>query len=445
MQPILVVDELDGTSRIVPEVVSFMQALLGRGDSFSKMRGIANTLALLHDYMTIPLSSKPVTPEALPEVVAGFLRKRRQGTSGHDGLTWTPVKRETVERDRSYLRQFSEFCASRFGYFPLVPLRAACSFEEEGRSYRAVMRFLSKRNNMLLGHLAGKSPKPTQMAAIGIKEPVARRRSNGKTFMSPAMIEDLILATPSIIQRMVFIQAAFGGQRLSEILNMWRCDVLPGRYRPTLFPDDKASDIPLVVLAHPSQSRYIGETRPGSIDRLQHLALIYGLQPRNLMEDVDPLKSGWKGVLFDNDDLLISQVFWADRAWARMYYELFQQLREHVLPLVAESIRNSHPYLIINDSPSRDEFGQPMKISNIRKAFGRACARIGIDVSRLHKGIHGLRHSYKARLEHMGLTAEEIRTAMHHISISSQQNYGQSAARLNERLTLVTGNAGVTA
>lgn len=439
--PILVVDELDGSARIVPEVIRFLRALLGRGDSFSKMRSASHTLALLHDYMVLTMGAKTVTSDALPEVIAGFLRKRRQGTSGDDGLTWTPVKRDTVERDRSHLREFSEYCSREFGHFPLVPLRGHCALNQGGHSYQVVMHHLSKRRNMLLGHLIPSRPDFAMETPIGIGERPVRRRSSRKAFLSPAMIEDLIVETPSVVQRMVFIQAAYGGPRISETLNMWRCDVLPGRYRPTLFPDDKASDIPLVVLAHPSQSRYLGAIHPGGADRLQHLVASYGTQPRNLL-DVSPLRSGWKGMLFDNDDLLISQVFWADRTWALMYYELFQQLRDQILPLVDAGVRSSHPYLIINDSPSREEFGQPMKIANIRKAFGRACARIGVDVGRFRDGIHVLRHCYKARLERLGLTPEEIRIAMHHGSVSSQESYGRSAARVSERLTLVMNNQG---
>jgi hypothetical protein len=227
--------------------------------------------------------------------------------------------------------------------------------------------------------------------------------------------------------------AAFGGPRISEILNLWRCDVLPGRFRPTLFPDDKVSEVPLVVLAHPTQSLYVGHTVHDGRDRLQHLHESYGLKPRYVQE-ANSLKAGWKGMLFDNDALLISQVFWSDRTWARVFYELFQQLRDHVLPTVPDVVRKGHPNLIINDSPSRREFGQPMKMSNFRKAYDRACRRIGVDANRFHNGVHGLRHLYKANLERLGLKPEEIRKAMHHISLASQQEYGQSAAQLNERL-----------
>lgn len=439
--PILVTDDHDGKARVIPEVLALMQALQTRGDSFSKMRGIAFTLALLHDYTAIVVGSNKVTPEQLPDIMAGFLRRRRQGNVNDDGLHWPPVKRRTVERDRSNLRLFSEFCAVQFGNFPLVQFGSNCPFPRDGFSYRDVMRHLARRNNMLLGHLVSAQSNHGLITAVGIRERIARRRSNGQTFLSEALIEDLILSTPSISQRMVFILAAFGGPRLSEIINMWRCDVLPGRYRPSLFPDDTASETTLVVLAHPSQSRYIGAIRPGNADRLQHLSQTYRSIPRNLM-DVSPLRAGWKGMLFDNEDLLISQVFWSHHGWAEMYYQLFLQLREKVLPQVAEHIRNSHPYLIINDSLSNTEFGLPMKISNIRKAFCRACQRIGVDADRFYEGIHGTRHGYKARLQRLGLSPEEIRKAMHHISVDSQRHYGQSSADLNQRISLTLSDRG---
>lgn len=428
--PVLMVDESDETARLVPELVAFMEALVSQGESLAKRQGIANALALLHDYLIIARRAEPVTPDQLPDVVAGFLRRRRNQPAEDDGLDWLPVRRETVDRDKHYLRLFSEFCASRFGYFPIVPLREQCALTPESADYRSVMRRLARKRNMLLGHVAGSGAPP---AKIGLREKKVARRSSSHTFLSTAMVEDLILSTPSISQRIAFILAAFGGPRISEILNLWRCDVMPGRFRPTLFPDDKASEVPLVILAHPTQSLYIGDTAPNSCDRLQYLYESYGLKPR-YAEEASSLKSGWKGMLFDNDALLISQIFWSDRSWARMFYQLFQQLRDEVLPAVPDIVRKGHPYLIINDSPSRFEFGQPMKMSNFRKAYSRACRRIGVNAERFHEGVHGLRHLYKATLERLGLNPEEVRKAMHHISLASQQEYGQSVARLNERL-----------
>jgi hypothetical protein len=434
--PTLIVDGRDGTPHVVPEVIAFMQAMTTRGESLDKLRGIATVLALLHDYMVATRSWEPIPPHDLPDVIGGFLRLRRMGGSLQDEAPpWPPVKRQTVDRDRHYLRLFSEFCAERYGHFPVVPL-GQCSFGKDGEGYRGLMRRLSRERGMLLAHIAGS--RSSMVPLVGLPERTVRRRPSGRATMPKSMIEDLIQATPSLTQRMAFVQAAFGGQRISEILNQWRCDVLPGRLRPVLFPDDVATDVPLVVLAHPSQSRYVGESRPGTTDRLQYLSRTYGLKPRNLIEG-EPMEAGWKGMLMDNEDLLASQVFWVDRAWARIFHEMFQQLRDRVLPGVADAVRRGHPYLIVNDAPGRDEFGQPMKMSNIRKAFDRALARLGVDAERYPRGVHGLRHAYKAMLEGLGMSPEEVRKAMHHVSVGSQRAYGETTARLNERMTLLLG------
>jgi integrase len=80
-----------------------------------------------------------------------------------------------------------------------------------------------------------------------------------------------------------------------------------------------------------------------------------------------------------------------------------------------------------------------MKMSNIRKAFDRALARLGVDAERYPRGVHGLRHAYKAMLEGLGMSPEEVRKAMHHVSVGSQRAYGETTARLNERMTLLLG------
>nr|WP_246803754.1 tyrosine-type recombinase/integrase [Rhizobium leguminosarum] len=430
--PILVVDSADGVPLIPSEASLFVSSLSTNGDSFDKMQGAMFILSLLHDFIWWKYGAGSIAAERLADTIAEFLRRRR---SGLKELGWLPVKRETVERDRHYLCIYSDFCADRFGYFPLIPLKPT-PFPSGGRHYRQVMRQLARKKTMLLGHLAS-THRPDQPVAVAIREKTVKRRSSSRAYMNRAMIEDLIMATKSLSQRMVFTQAAFGGQRISEILNQWRCDVLPGRFRPVLFPDDVASDVPLIVLAHPSQSRYVGDQRPGKVDRLQFLFRNYNeMVPRNLLEGF-PMEAGWKGMLMDNEDLLISQVFWADRSWAKVYYEMFQKLRDQVLPLVPQKIRNGHPYLCINDARWRDEFGQPMKMSNILKAFERACRRIGVDPDRIPDGIHGLRHSYKALLEDLGLEPEDVRKSMHHVSVESQKQYAHSAARLNARLNLI--------
>ena len=242
LMPVLVVDGPDDEPTVVMEVIRFMSSLTTQGESFSKMQSIVTVLGMLHDFVRLKWDSA-VEPESLPDIVAAYLRQRRSGAD--EELGWEPVKRETVDRDRHYLRLYSEFCADRFGYFPLVPSKPY-PIPAGGRDYKKLLRHLKGRGTMLLAHLIPTHATPTR-STVNIAEKTVKRRSSGKTYMSKAMVEDLIMATRSVSQRLVFIQAAFGGQRISEILNQWRCDVLPGRFRPVMIeaglPPDMVQDV----------------------------------------------------------------------------------------------------------------------------------------------------------------------------------------------------------
>ena len=56
------------------------------------------------------------------------------------------------------------------------------------------------------------------------------------------------------------------------------------------------------------------------------------------------------------------------RFWARQYYAHYKYLLEVIRPKIPISVRRSHPYLYINDNPKTAFFGQPMKMSNLKKA-----------------------------------------------------------------------------
>jgi integrase len=433
--PVLMADGPDGTPAVVPEAVEFLRRLAVEGESLARMRSAATVLALLHDHLSFFCPGRVFTEGELPEAVASFLRDRRQGVTSEDGLLrWTPVRFETVKRDRHFLRMFSDFCAKSYGYFPLVPSSRRHPFPLNGADHGTLIHRLSRSRHGLLGHLAARGGyAPT--TSVGIREKSPGRISTRRSFLSKSAVIDLIESTRSPVQRLVFIQAAFGGQRISEILHTWRCDVLPGRQRPLLFSDDTASEVPLVLIAHPSQARYTG-TGDFTRDRLRHLSETYGLLPRNLVEGT-PEHAGWKDIAYDNQSLLISQVFWSDRAWAGIFMDLFRKIRDEILPLAGPDVASSHPYLVVNDHHGRPGFGRPMKMPNILKAFRRAAAKLSIDESRHMGGIHGLRHFYKATLEEAGLSPDQIRMAMHHRSVTSQSSYGKSSALLNARLDLL--------
>ena len=120
----------------------------------------------------------------------------------------------------------------------------------------------------------------------------------------------MILHTPSVVQRMIFIEAAYGGPRPSEQLNQWIDDVLPGTFRKALVPDDEPSDWPLVVLAHPWESNWTGRMGDGSTTRQELLWRQFGRYPRAVEEVGPAVFAGWKGMAIENEARLISQIYW---------------------------------------------------------------------------------------------------------------------------------------
>ncbi|MFC7688700.1 hypothetical protein ACFQY5_02695 [Paeniroseomonas aquatica] len=151
---------------------------------------------------------------------------------------------------------------------------------------------------------------------------------------------------------------AFGGIRISEQLNTWQIDVLPGSYRKLAFDYDEGAEI-LFLRADPVHSRYVGDLGKQGDTRKQYLHKQYNLLPRNALGRRDPLYAGWKGTLSINSDFRISEVFWIDRQAAALFAECAREIREfHRLHKSSER----HPYLYVNMAdPTLEYRGAPLK------------------------------------------------------------------------------------
>jgi len=443
--PLLFVDGPDGGA-VMQEQVALVRHIAGQGYSPSQQLKLTESIGRFYDWLQIAERGIPATPDAVPAALRRFLIARYQGTIQPDGsdptgLLWQPAKVQTVDMDRRHLNKLSEFLAREFGYFPLNPATRVEGYYRDRPAFRAAEMALSSRRRQLdfLGHLNHKR-RPKAIFAIG---PVARRRPQREDDSHAFPLEhlgDLIAREPSVVKRMIFIELAFGGPRISEALNHFITDVLPGSRRPSLFPDDRASDLPLVVLADPSASVFTDSLQFSTEDRRQYLWRRFGLAPRpDRARRGDPLHAGWKGMVYDNTNLLVSQVYWSHPGWARAYLRLYAELLE-IRRAIRKPVRESHPYLYINDSPHRPEFGQPVKMHAIEKAFVRACERIGIEPYRGKVSLHGLRHAYKRQLRMLGLKPSTIQWCMHHSSPDSQDAYDKiSAAEINAALQNMRG------
>jgi hypothetical protein len=446
--PLLVTEDASGATAALPEVASYLHDLVlsRNGHSYANAKTHATTLGLLNDYVVLHRKGEPLSPRSLPAAVSHFLSLRRFGANKDEhGFDWHPVQPKTVERDLRIIRGFSEYCVKNFRHIPLLP--STSPIDPESAARRALHDMLSGRagglakrdDNRLLGHL-GSKPRPPQ--TLGLPEkPIAR---GSMLWAAPPPSDEwvrrLIDETKSVSQKMAFILAAYGGPRMSEILNIWRVDVLPSSARRQVFPGSRVSNhFPLVILAHPSQSKWLGPGEPhpskASPTRAEHMAAKYrawrGGKTRNML-GADPYHAGWKGMYYHDPHSLLSQVVWTDLSMAEEFARLATVLRENLESEMGHlsfmATMGSHPFLIVNDSGARDEIGQPMKKSNLRKAFARAAARANTDFAdpfeSSNYGIHCLRHFYVMTLKAMRLNSEQIRQSVRHVSLQTQSVYG---------------------
>lgn len=365
----------------------------------------------------------------LQRLVWDYLDARLTGTLTSESdrmreLCWPPCRWNTVRHDCRAIADFSDFCARSYGYLPLAePVRVGHS--EGGFSYGALQGLKHVAERTLLGHLRLLRKPRVELAMPG-------RRSNatsgiGRAVMTVQQAWDVIDAEKNPVFRMIWLLGFWGGPRVSEQLNMWRCDVLPGDVRLHLFNKDPFRDTPLVVLANPWESTYCGQLGDGTTSRRAFLAQKFRTFPRPDLRLVEggtrrSLWAGWKGMLETNDIRHISQVVWADPEAAQEYGTLFDSVVDRQLDL---GIHRAHPYLLVNFDTRRTEcVGCPLKLSNVSKAWERAVNRVGLVPHRFGASIHGMRHFYKSYLEELGLSRKVIQIMMRHRSLSSQDLYG---------------------
>lgn len=442
--PVLVADDEDGNPQLVPEASEFASHLAAQNRHTTKsIRSWITVLALFLDHVRLIQNDgdKGARKDGdaphgnRVDQVSWFLNDRLSGVESADGLLkWPPVKSETVERDRFALTAFAEFCSEKYGTAGEDEPQAKPRLSDGFRNRSVADRLKDPRVSCrLLAHLEARKALPEANGSALSR--TSRRGGSRRSNLTKAEVDRLILSTKSDAQKMAFILAAFGGLRQSEILQMWICDVHEGIRRPAFFPSEGKSDLPLVLVADPAHSRHVDFHGGRTETRTQVLAA-KGARPRSVLPPNDPLRAGWKGIAYENPDLLVSQVHWTDRAWAHAFLELFRRHRDSTLSSIPK--KDLTPYVFVNDAREKEQFGRPTTASNLSKAFLRACARAGVDTSKVG-GMHSLRHFYTETLKRLGLAQHEIQACMHHRSIKSQSSYGNDPAILSKRLSDALG------
>ncbi|RAI54543.1 tyrosine-type recombinase/integrase [Roseicella frigidaeris] len=438
--PLVIVRKKGDAPRIHWQFLEYALELQDRGAAEQTLDESARVFGMMVDYHEIMLRDPVINEHDLASFLGRFLQTRYRGAAhfvGADagGIEWKPVRWTTVKHDMRRALGFFEFCVRRYGHYPAFRER---SLPAPKGIASEIQRKLAQSQRDFLFHLHSQrderrdavpgTPAIPEVAVPGERRrPAGRITASNRGYFPEDRVEELIERTPNIVHRMIWIAAAFGGPRISEQLNLWVDDVLPGATRPRLFPDSPTTSECVIVLADPAEATYTGSLTNFTRSRLQILA-VQNRTPRNVLHRRHPEFAGWKGVSEENEEYGISQVYWIDRRWAAEYFRLYRDLLEFRAAIPSQ---NKHPWLYINigrGSNAGARYGAPLTMSNVRKAFEAACERIGLTPYRGNASLHKLRSLYRRLALNAGLTDQSIQHMMHHKSHTSQEAYGRARA-----------------
>lgn len=363
------------------------------------------------------------------------------GESPVTGLNWRPISSTSLRSEFRTLSRYFRFCATTWGYIDLPPHRFCLC--ENGQSIRRLEFLEKQKDRELFGQLSAargywedrRGNESLKIPAIIKRPPKARTI---RRFPTSEEITAVIRAEPNPIFKSLWLVAAFGGIRISEQLNAWQIDILPGSHRQFFFdrgivsPDNTV----LFLRTDPSESRYVDSPAVRGMTRRQFLSERYDPPrlPRSLLPKSDPLRAGWKGTQYSGD-LLTHQVFWIDRGAAALFGECASEIMEFHRH---NRTSKRHPWYYVNIGRlAGRHIGEPTRIRRVEAALEAAYRRVGLKSHNWGRNLQGFRHSYKWIAEHeLGMSEDQIQVMLGHSRIESQDDYGKDAQTIHETLNV---------
>lgn len=368
-------------------------------------------VGLFYDFYVLCQNRLPLSAENVSWMLSRFLEARQHG---NEFLHWRPVRRKTARNDVVRISSFSLFCAKNFNHLPINPpektLIKEMSFQDRA-THHQILAMREKWDP--LSHLI---PATSMGQGIVYASPLKiRNRSPSRTnmydYFPPEKVWALINATPSTRDKLFFLLMFFGATRESEPLHLYVTDV-------KVMSNGNAR----VVLADPIEAPYnwddtfLGK-RHGT--RSFFLNERYRLAPRNNLGMTDPLRSGWKGMEYSAPKRKESEIEWlipgVDKLFAHFHKRYMKTTRRYV--------EDTHPYYFVNEKEGAN-FGKPVKLSNMIKAFYRAAKRIGLEPSDQGVNPHGARHFFgHFCASYLRLPIETTKIMMRHVNLQSTEVY----------------------
>ncbi|MFG6574187.1 hypothetical protein ACGYLO_21740 [Sulfitobacter sp. 1A13353] len=344
-------------------------------------------------------------------------------------LEWNGCARNTVRAEYRHLARFFSFLEKYVGN------------ETEALDYRLfhlfpnkVLMHSKKNEHDFLQHLASYRKFWADLredeAQLPQRMRPAHRKIGYRPFPDESEIQSIINAERNPVFKAIWLLQAYGAShRISEVLQIWQDDILPPSYNREFF-GSPSDGVPLVLIAHPSESTWVGRANKEKQTRHAFLLRKYGVPPRSMLPASDPLYTGFKSKQVYGLHMT-AKTWWLNLDAAALFDSCVQEIQ-----LFHNRHRTSrrHPYFFVNMLARTDNMGGPLKVKRIESAWVAACKRVGILPHLRGRNIHGLRHFTKNYAEQLGMSSSVIQIMRGDVSAASQDDYGRCAFSLHEAL-----------
>lgn len=428
----------------------WIYSLLHEGVQPSKLEEM--TRAVLHLYaFTLAKYGEGTLPEsAAKRLIADFIDAKVFGTvdgNGDDGLGlyWKPTRRETVKQYLIAINAFDVWQSTFHSARRLNPsedrLTSAIERYREFRTHEKWDPFLH-----LLGARSGKEQVHKHRVPLNHKRFDGTSKSRAiKAFPIHRFVE-LVEKSPNPRDKMMWLLLGMGSLRRSEPLHLFLSDVSGDTSGIAMV---RLDDPEAGVIEWEENGALVVGTRTDYFDRFYKneqfsgtVPRLYQLKPRTkYWRKGSGNQAGFKGMTFGSTPTPIvidgrsfdhQHIFWLDPRAGAYFLSCYD---EYLADNFFGKPRNwpYHPFLFIN--LDNKDFGLPMTLPALRKAWGRALRRLGLSGSGL--GPHSLRHMFGHYCANvLKLPVEFTQVLMHHGSVTSTQVYYSMTANTVRRTIL---------
>ncbi len=411
------------TVSVLPEPLALAFYLFDLQRSYGHIKSVIGSIANLVRYY-ISLGRPDMDERGLRKFIESYIVAR---SVGNPDFCWSKMSRNSLETEVRNIAEYSDFCEKQFVYLPILN-QQRITLPPPDKSQRSFWRLMACNETDFFSHLAILREGDTNSVPIPGRASRRGEIAGGSIGMSEDFAFTLIEAEKNPTFKAIWLLGFFGGPRLSESLNLWACDVLPGTFREHWFRGDTFVDLPLVIVADPWVSTWCGKLGDESSNREAFLLKKYGLHPRPRMSETEAGEfrgktAGYKGSMPTNKSLNMRHIYWVNVEAALLFERTFIEVIQ---------LRNRmpkarlHPFLFVNTDHRKPAIqGEMISMSNVRKAFERAVKRTGRTPYKFKQRPHGMRHLYKDLLELIfGRDDGAIQVCMGHWSRESQNAYG---------------------